>query len=212
MFNKDSILSFLDHSFEATEMPSLGNMNIDYVSLRLSIYRSEDGWLLLFNSVVWWPSLVGLMAMVEVVGTGVVGRQGFDNGQAFEPGCIKFEEEEEENILSIVIRGKDIDLSSLDIQPNYKVQPEYGFWASTVLAEHYKESLLASQSEIQQFIPPDFQHLLTIDEWDHPKVWDTLPSQTVAFPLIADILVTSDSSLWKPVEMPNTHWSNWLPK
>lgn len=209
MFNRDSILSFLDNAFQSIEMPCFGNMNIDYVSSRLSAYRSTDKWLLLFNSVVWWSAAEGLMALVEIVGASVVGRQGFDNDRVFVPGSI--EVDDDQNIVSIVVRGENIDPTSLVIQPNYDVQPEYGFWVSVALAEKYKESLLASQAEVKQFIPPGFQHLLTIDEWDHPT-WDTLPSRTVAFPRIANVLVTSDPSLWSPVEAPNTHWSHWLPK
>jgi hypothetical protein len=209
MFNKYSILSFLDNAFQNIEMPCFGNMNIDYVSSRLLVYRNTDKWLLLFNSVVWCPAAEGLMAMVETVGTGVVGRQGFDNDRAFVPGCIELDEEE--NIVRILVRGEDIDPTGLAIQPNHDVQSEYGFWVSVALAEKYKESLLASQAEIKQFIPPGFQHLLTIDEWDHPT-WDMLPSRTVGFPHIANVLVTSDPSLWTPVEAPNTYWSHWLPK
>jgi hypothetical protein len=208
MFNRDSILNFLDNAFQNIEMPCFGNMNIDYVASRLSAYHSRDKWLLLFNSVVWWPAAEGLMAMVETVGTGIVGRQGFDNDRAFVPGCIELDEE---NIISILVRGKDIDPTSLAIQPNYDIQSEYSFWVSAALAEKYKESLLASPAEVNQFIPPGFQHLLTIDEWDHPT-WDTPPSRTVTFPLIANVLVTSDPALWNPVKTPNTHWSFWHPK
>jgi hypothetical protein len=190
-------------------MPCFSNMNIDYVSSRLSTYRSTDKWLLLFNSVVWWPAAEGLMTMVEIVGTGVVGKQGFDNDRYFVPGCLELDNDK--NIISIRVRGEDINPISLAIQPNYDIQPEYGFWVSVALTEKYKESLLASQAELKQFISPGFQHLLTIDEWDHPT-WDTPPSQTETFPRIANVLVTSTPSLWQPVEMPNTQWSHWLPK
>jgi hypothetical protein len=209
MFNRNSILSFLDNAFQNIEMPCFSNVNIDYVSSYLSIYRSTDKWLFLFNSVVWCPAAEGLMALVEIVGTGVVGRQGFDHNRVFVPGSI--EVDDAQNIVSIVVRGENIDATNLVIQPNYVVQPEYGFWVSVALVEKYKESLLASQSEAKQFIAPGFQHLLTIDEWDHPT-WDVPPSQTVTFPRIANVLVTSDPSLWLPVEVPNTHWSNWFPK
>jgi hypothetical protein len=209
MFNRDSILSFLDNAFQNIEMPCFGNMNIDYVSSRLSTYRSTEKWLLLFNSIVWHPAAEGLETFVEIVGTGVVGKQGFALDRVFVPGSI--EVDDDQNIVSIVVRGENIDPTSLVIQPNYDVQPEYGFWVSVALAEKYKESLLASQAEVKQFIPPGFQHLLTIDEWDHPT-WDMPPSRTVAFPRIANVLVTSDPSLWSPVEAPNTHWSHWLPK
>jgi len=209
MFNTYSILSFLDNAFQNIEMPCFGNMNIDYVSSRLSTYRSTEKWLLLFNSIVWHPAAEGLETFVEIVGIGVVGKQGFALDRVFVPGCI--EVDDDDNILSIVVRGENIDPTSLVIQPNYDVQPEYGFWVSVALAEKYKESLLASQTEVKQLIPPGFQHLLTIDEWDHPT-WDMPPSRTVAFPRIANVLVTSDPSLWSRVEVPNTHWSHWLPK
>ncbi len=208
MSDRDSILSFLDNAFQSIEMPCFGNMNIDYVSSRLSTYRSTEKWLLLFNSIVWHPAAEGLETCVEIVGTGVVGKQGFALDRVFVPGCI---EVDDDNILNIVVRGENIDPTSLVIQPNYDVRPEYGFWVSVALAEKYKESLLASQAEVKQFIPPGFQHLLTIDEWDHPT-WDVPPSRTVAFPRIANVLVTSDPSLWSPVEAPNTHWSHWLSK
>jgi hypothetical protein len=209
MFNQESILTFLDNAFQNIEMPCLGNVNIDYVSFRLSAYRSPDKWLLLFNSVVWWPSYVGLVAMVETVGTGAVGRQGFDNDRAFISGCIEMDDDDD--ILSVAVREEEIDPASLVIQPNYDTQCEYGFWASVALAERFKARLLASQAEVQPLISPGLQHLLTIDEWDHPT-WDMPPSQTEAFPRLADILVTSDPSLWSPVSAPNTHWSHWLPK
>lgn len=210
MLHKDSILNDLDDAFQRINMPCFGNMNIDYVSSHLSTYRNPDQWLLLFNSVVWWPSGDGLMAMVEVVGTGVIGRQGFDHDRIFAPACIEFGDGEE-NILSITIRDQAIDPTGLAIQPNYDIQPEYGFWVSVALAEQYKESLFASQAEVQQFIPLGFQHLLTIDEWEHPT-WDTSPSQTVTFPRLANVLVASDPTLWRAVESPNTHWAHWLPK
>lgn len=111
MFNRESILSFLDNAFQNIEMPCLGNMNIDYVSSRLSTYRSTDKWLLLFNSVVWCPAGDGLMAVVETVGTGVVGRQGFDNDRCFVSGSVNMDDDEK--ILSIFVRGEDIDLTSL---------------------------------------------------------------------------------------------------
>ncbi|WP_148288042.1 DUF7003 family protein [Prochlorothrix hollandica] len=210
MFTRDSVLKFLDTAFQRIEMPCFGNMNIDYIASRLSVYRSSDQWLLMFNSVVWWPAGEGLMAMVEMVGPGVVGSQGFDHGRSFVPGCIEVDHDRE-NILSITIRGDAIDPLPLTIQPNYEIQPDYGFWVAIALAETYKESLLASPSEVEPFIPPDFQHLLTLDQWDHPT-WDTPPSQTETFPSLAQVLVTGDPSQWQPVAVPNSHWSQWQPK
>ena len=88
--NESEILKFLDARFENIEMPCFSNMNIDYVTSQLSVYRnSHNSWIILFNSVVWWPSADGLMGMIEIVGPGVVGRQGFDNDRTFIPGIFE---------------------------------------------------------------------------------------------------------------------------
>jgi hypothetical protein len=210
MFTTGSILTFLDSAFERIDMPCLGNLNVDYVSTRLSLYRNSDKWLMLFNSIVWWPAADGLMAMVEVVGSGAIGKQGFDNDRSFVPGSIELDDSGD-NVRSITIRGEAVDPASLTVIPNYDLHVEYGFWVSVALMDKYKEKLLASSDELAQFIPPGFQHLLTVDEWDHPT-WEIPASQTEAFPRLASILVTSDPSLWHPVAAPNTHWSNWYPK
>lgn len=214
MLNSLSILSFLDQAFERIDMPCLGNMNIDYIANRLSLYRSPDKWLMLFNSIVWWPAAEGLMTTVEVVGSGVIGKQGFDNDRLFAPGEIKLDYQQvegPEQLLALQVREQEVPVASLKIQPNYELQVEYGFWAAVALAEHYKEQLFASEAEIARFIPAGFQHLLTLDQWDHPN-WNRPASQTESFPRLAEILATGDPGLWKPVADPNTHWSHWLPK
>lgn len=210
MFTTQSILEFLDEAFERIEMPCIGNMNVDYISLQLSAYRSADKWLLIFNSIVWWPAADGLMAMVETVGLGALGKQGFDNDRAFGPGQIELDSGGE-SVVSISVRGESVDPRTLDIRPNYGMHPEYGFWTALALTDKHREKLLASQDELARFIPAGFRHLITLDEWDHPT-WDTPASETETFPLLAQILVSSDPSLWRPVSAPNTRWSNWYPK
>ena len=210
MFNEQSILAFLDDALERSEMPEFGNMNIDYISSQLTAYRSSDKWLLIFNSVVWWPAVEGLMTIVETVGTGVTGKQGFDDDHAFTPAQYKLDDSEE-NILSISIRSESINPESLNIDPNYEYNPDYEFWVSVALTEQHKDKLLANHEEMARFIPSDYQHLITLDEWDHPT-WEIPASQTETFPRLAEVLVSSDSSRWRPVQTPNTHWARWLPK
>jgi hypothetical protein len=166
--------------------------------------------LLLFNSVVWWPAGAGLMAMVETVGPGAVGKQGFDNDRAFVPGALELDDAGE-SIVSITVRGRPIDPADLDITPRYDLQADYGFWACVALAETHRDDLMASPAELARFIPPGFRHLLTLDAWDHPT-FETPASSTETFPRLADVLVKEDASLWHPVVRPNTHWSNWFPK
>ena len=203
------ILKHLDNAFETMSMPMFGNMNIDYVSNRLSAFRVSDDWLLAFNSIVWWPAAEGLMTVVELVGPAVKGKEGFANDRVFTTGVV--ESDDNDQITSVTVRDKPIDIHSLGAEFNEDVQPEIGFLASVALLKDHRESLLASPREMAKILPPGIKHLLTIDEWDHPD-FDTPPSRTEAFPRIAAVLASGDPSQWRPSKNPNSHWSKWQPK
>jgi hypothetical protein len=204
------IVAFLDGAFQRIEMPCLSNLNVDYVSTRMSAYRSPDKWLLIFNSVVWWPAGDGLMAMVETVGSGAIGKQGFDNDRIFTPGVIETDDSGQ-RVLNITVRGRAVNPGALAIAPRYDLQPDFGFWAAVALADHYRDDLLASPDELRRFIPSGFEHLLSVDEWEHPT-FEKPANQTESFPLMAEVLEKADASLWRPAAHPNTHWSHWHPK
>lgn len=210
MDSTTDILAFLDRAFERIEMPCLGNLNVDYVSTRMSGYRGPDQWLVLFNSVVWWPAADGVMAMVEAVGPGAMGKQGFDNDRAFTPASIDVDESAQ-RVRGVTVRGRDVDPSALSLAPRLELQPELGFWVAVALMDRHREELLASPDELARFIPSGFQHLLTVDEWQHPT-FEVPASRTESFPLLAQVLVSADPSLWRPAVNPNTHWSHWYPK
>jgi hypothetical protein len=79
------------------------------------------------------------------------------------------------------------------------------------LADKYREELLASEDEYRILIPDGLTEVLRLDEWHHPD-WDCPASQTETFPLIAEVLFTGNSNLYKPPTNPNTDWKLWLPK
>lgn len=69
----------------------------------------------------------------------------------------------------------------------------------------------ATEADIRTNIPKDLHKVMTIDEFHFSSFYDkkTLPSKQELFQLIAKILVTQDSSYWKPTQEPNNHWRNW---
>jgi hypothetical protein len=210
MMKKEEILKFFDERFENIEMPCFGNMNLDYITSRLSVYRNnDDSWIVLFNSIVWWPAAEGLMGTIEVIGPGVIGCQGFDNDRITYPG--KIESSYDDEILSVLVRGKEIDLKSLRIEPQFDLQPEIGFWAGTAIIKHYRDELLANDSELESFIPQGFKVDLVLDEWEHPD-WDNPPRKTQTFSNIAAKLAQGASMNFEECPNPNTHFSKWLPK
>lgn len=211
IMNKKEILNFLDERFDNIEMPCFGNMNIDYVTSQLSVYVNPEGlWIILFNSVVWWPAGEGLMGMIELVGPGVSGVQGFDNDRTFIPGLIDYSFDDD-RIMSVQVRGKEIDIESLNIKPQLDMQAELGFWACCALIKNYRSQLLANEQELYKFIPEGFECKLVLDEWQHPD-WNCPPSQTHTFTKIAAALAEGVALEFESCPNPNTHWSKWIPK
>jgi hypothetical protein len=86
----------------------------------------------------------------------------------------------------------------------------YAFELLRLLVSRYREPFLATEDELRQRIPRDLPLILQLDEWHHPDLAaDELPSTSETFQVIADVLVTGDSTRYMPTKTPNTHWSNW---
>lgn len=69
----------------------------------------------------------------------------------------------------------------------------------------------ATEEEIRQHIPKDIPKLMTINDFHFVSAYDKSnpPSRQETYKLISKVLLTQDSSYWKPTEKANNHWSNW---
>lgn len=79
--------------------------------------------------------------------------------------------------------------------------------------ETNKEALLLKDDIIKQHLFPDMEKIMTIDQFHYKEDFcykESLPSKHELFQLIAKVLSTKDTSMWKPTEKPNNHWKNWL--
>lgn len=78
------------------------------------------------------------------------------------------------------------------------------------LAETQRESVLATPAERRMSVLPELTQVLQLEEWRHPDlVGEELPSTTLAFQQLAQVLATGDPTHYTASEPPNTHWSNW---
>ncbi|RLJ33212.1 hypothetical protein CLU97_2690 [Chryseobacterium sp. 7] len=79
------------------------------------------------------------------------------------------------------------------------------------LIRYYNETnpslLYASEDEIKMHIPKKLKKIMTIDKFHYDRA--ILPSKQETYKMIAKVLVTRDSSYWKPTLPFNNHWSNW---
>lgn len=77
--------------------------------------------------------------------------------------------------------------------------------------ENNPELLRATDKEIKNNLNKDLPKLMTIKEFHHlSSVGRTANlSEDELYQMIARILVTKDTSYWKPTLTPNNHWRNW---
>ena len=73
------------------------------------------------------------------------------------------------------------------------------------------EILHINKDFIKKHFLRDLPKLMTIEKFHYTRnsIPSILPSQQELFQLIAKILVTKDTTLWKPTLPANNHWSNW---
>jgi len=69
----------------------------------------------------------------------------------------------------------------------------------------------AREEDIKEHIPKDITKLMVIDKFHFVSAYDkSRPrSSQQLYKLIAKILVTKDTTNWRPTEKPNNHWANW---
>jgi hypothetical protein len=69
----------------------------------------------------------------------------------------------------------------------------------------------ATEEDIRKHIPKDVPKLMTIEQFHFVSAYErtNLPSQQETYKLLAKILVTRDTTNWKPTQKPNNNWKNW---
>ncbi len=82
--------------------------------------------------------------------------------------------------------------------------------------EENRELFRATDAELRTCIPKDLPRIMSIDQWHHKEygyyegqIIGTKPSNYETYQLIAEILVTKDTTKWKPTLEPTNDWRNW---
>ena len=118
-------------------------------------------------------------------------------------------------ISKLLVRGEPVPLenrierySQLGINPIFSpdIRP---FEALRALAGDGNRDLLATNDEINTCLRTKIlpREVLTLCEWRNPFV-DEKPSEVESIRMIAEAIAWDDSEKYRPIELPNTHWSN----
>ncbi|WP_449386933.1 DUF7003 family protein [Chryseobacterium lineare] len=121
------------------------------------------------------------------------------------------------NVKEIRVRGKlvpfnknykDYEKVGINIKDYNNPKKLIGF-GDLIRFYHETNPILvsASEDEIKKHIPKDLKKLMVIDEFHYNP--NLLPSKQEIYVLISKILVTKDTSYWKPTLKSNNSWKNW---
>lgn len=87
------------------------------------------------------------------------------------------------------------------------------------LAEENPEVLRATDEQLRTLLPKGLPKLFVIDQWHHKhyyvfpdgvnEPYGDKPSSYETYPMIAEVLVSKDTTKWKPTLKPTNDWRNW---
>lgn len=202
----EAILDQLDAAAEDFLFPDLGHPYSYLIDARLHAFADEHRWALVVESVGYNPRAGNVLDVLHFFGNCLSGDPGFQNGDFLDRiDNIRdvLADDEPFGVVSgdLVIRGQRV---TIDVTPH---EPEEGFFRR--LTPAHRDLLLADEQELRSRIPDDIPEILRLDEWCQPKLFDTPPSQSEAYRLLAEVLTTGDPARYRPTEEPTTHWSHW---
>jgi len=81
----------------------------------------------------------------------------------------------------------------------------------------FPDKLFAPELAKKRFLSVDLPKLMELNDWYHQEYFNNYgedyigvpPSTYETFQMLAEVLVTKDTTKYKPTLKPNTHWSNW---
>jgi hypothetical protein len=226
-FTADEILAQLDGCAKEMSFPMLDNGYVYLVDTRLSAYRDPRRWAMVIETVGFnFRARVphGMELALYIFGNCLKRPPGTANedflsfvqddrgGTLFNVDDVSIRPEAEtlrirETTVPIprdpaLLRQKGIALNRPPV-----LQPQELMRA---LVPEYRALFLATDDELYQRIPRDLPLFLRLNEWRHPDIaGEELPSQTPTFRMLAQALFTGVTEVYRPVQPPNNHWSNW---
>ena len=213
-----AILGALDASATGYALPMLDHGYLYLAATRMSLFRSEQHWAVVFEVFGFSPR-VGVPDLSVTTIDGEIDAPASSAVQTFQPvpDGDWIDVEDPEKVAAegrLVLRGREIPL------------PERGAYAAAgidllearplvfelcrYLAAMHREEVLATGAERRGNIAPDMVEVMVLDDWHHPDLaGGELPGDTETFRQLAEVLATGDASIYTAPEAGNTHWRNW---
>jgi len=222
MISTKDILAKFDQSAAEYAFPMIDNANYDNAAIRLTVFRNDDEWLVVFQEISFYPAMNEFADVITAFGNRLK-QQGAlsarptvsltDRPDSPPPDIHDF---------TVHVNGGPARrfTPSRDDYRSAHVDVDDRSRAKTKIIRY-----LASQIRRELFVDDDtllkicerssagLQMFIELDEWHHPNLADDEPpSETPCFKSLAQALARGDAGLYKcePARF-NTGWWQWPP-
>ena len=227
-YTQQEILHQLDLCAAAYTFPVLDNGYVYLADVRLSVYRIDQYWALVFEQLGTNYRASGAFNTLYRFGNCFVQPPGLINEDILavmdSPDNYPIFPDEDHWDIKIekgLLRVRD-ELITYDVGPDnlraHGISEDVQDMEAVTITElvrslvpEHHALLMATEDELKRSLPSEILLILRLNEWRHPDVIEgEIPSKNEAFQMIAEVLVSGDAARYKPTQLPNTHWSNWL--
>lgn len=239
MNSTKEILAILDRGAEDGVFPMLDNPYVYLAATRLTLYRSQIDWALVFEIFGFSPR-AGLPDLsIWTFASRLRDRNSaekYRSPDAYQSYLVQHPNDESrffhpiepsgwqdpandtlvaEGATELMVRGEAVRLPTIAELAQRGVIPSRPprilvREACRFLAETRREHILGTENERRVSVPSELDEFLRLDAWTHPDLaGGERPSKSESFRQIVDVLVSGNPTSYRPTTEANTHWSNW---
>jgi hypothetical protein len=235
--NAEAILQVLNQSAKAFKFPMLDNGYVYLAASRLSAFRSDEHWAIVFEIFGFSPRARIPDLSIVTIASHLSNRnrpEDYVSDEAYKSYLRNNPNWEVRNFWPISnedwidpdksehvgMLGKINLRDELLERPNKVAYDAAGidlgedspaiFELCRYLSHTRRSAVLATEAERRVSIALEMEQIMMLDDWNHPDIVNgQLPNQTKTFQNLATVLEKNDPSLYEASEPANNHWKNW---
>lgn len=218
------IISQLDNAAQEYKFPAFDNVNYPAADMRLTAFRDDSEWLILFEKLVFSRAESAFLSMIHAFGNKILS-PGLQSNSAYEvitatPGCPLWDNEMNFliDLFNITLRIKG-EVRTFEVTPddyreahvNLKDNSPPEFKVLCLLVNLMKGQLFRSDNDLLRACNrSNLEKVVQLDDWHHPDVYNNvLPSKCDFFQKFAQSISDGSYKVHDYSGGINSYWYYW---
>ena len=236
-WKKEKILGALDQCAKEFTFPVMDNGYVYLAATKLSVYRSDSEWAIVIEIFGYSPRSGDPDVQIYTFSSKLYNRDepsSYISQEAYENYLKKNPYNESRFVYPVenndwqnpddqeylnenekcILRGIGVSLPNTSEYEKIGIKLEednpLAYEFCRYLANKYRELVMCTEEEGRVSVSPEMKLVLQLDEWHHPDIsGGELPSSTLTFRQLAEMIEDGNLESFKNNELKNTHWVNW---